>query len=701
MALSGSFNGTTSNQYITPTITWSATQNANENYSTVTATLKYAKNSVSTESTRGTWSGTLTINGSSQSGTLYMYLSHHVDTEPVTAISYTVKVPHEKDGSKTITIQATGGIPGTSFKTTSISKSITLNQIPRASSIISASAVAVNNPCSVKWTPLSSSFAYKLQFSCNGITRTTGYIEPKTTSTYTYVGYIMDESTWSPAIGSTFSETCTVILYSYPSKSSSSPMGSDFATFQLKLPNSTQPSISNFKTTLINGWNGYYIQGKSQCAVSANFAPGTGSSFRYCLINGHGLTLYDTSSSLSGVSSVLNKNGTITYTAEVADGRATVNEETSIFVYQYANPKLNMYAERMSSGNPNMPSTQIRVTYDASCSSVNYENQLTTLSIYYKLADATLWEEEAYTISINASTVNDSIILNGFDSTKAYDFKATISDKVLDFYGDDGTTEIASAESEFRIFNISADKTGISIGKMSDGKIFDCNVPARFLKTIEFGQRVNGDYGRIKTDCNVNTANNTFRNIVYIQTGQEVEDGSTMGLAIHNQSVYVENEANTGKVNLGSGGRKWNQLYAANGTIATSDRKVKTDITNMSDAQEQLFNKLQPVTFKFNNGSSGRTHYGFVSQDVEDALIEIGLDSKDFAGFCKDLRTHNGEAVLDESGQKVYDYSLRYSEFIALNTYMIQKLQAENAELKAELQELKEIIVGTSSNNME
>lgn len=143
-------------------------------------------------------------------------------------------------------------------------------------------------------------------------------------------------------------------------------------------------------------------------------------------------------------------------------------------------------------------------------------------------------------------------------------------------------------------------------------------------------------------------------------------------------------------------------VHARNGVTNDSDRNLKTNIENMSDIQEQFFSKLQPVTFQFINGTSGRTHYGFISQDVEDSLYDIGMTPKDFAGFCKDRRkTYLGEPMIDENGNAVYNYSLRYSEFIALNTFMIQKLQAENAELRSELQELKEMIVGTSSKNVE
>lgn len=48
--------------------------------------------------------------------------------------------------------------------------------------------------------------------------------------------------------------------------------------------------------------------------------------------------------------------------------------------------------------------------------------------------------------------------------------------------------------------------------------------------------------------------------------------------------------------------------------------------------------KLQPVSFLFKDGTSGRTHIGFIAQDVEQAMSECGLTDLDFAGFCKDQK---------------------------------------------------------------
>ena len=60
-----------------------------------------------------------------------------------------------------------------------------------------------------------------------------------------------------------------------------------------------------------------------------------------------------------------------------------------------------------------------------------------------------------------------------------------------------------------------------------------------------------------------------------------------------------------------------------------------------------------------------------------------GLSSLEFAGFCKDQKIERIESedgtieespVFDDEGNPVYIYSLRYEEFIALNTMMIQKI---------------------------
>ena len=80
-------------------------------------------------------------------------------------------------------------------------------------------------------------------------------------------------------------------------------------------------------------------------------------------------------------------------------------------------------------------------------------------------------------------------------------------------------------------------------------------------------------------------------------------------------------------------------------------------------------------------------------------MDKAGISDLEFAGFCKDKKnnlTHDEcgneieETIFDENGNPVYAYSLRYEEFIALNTHMIQKLYKENETLKQRITNLEQ-----------
>ena len=123
---------------------------------------------------------------------------------------------------------------------------------------------------------------------------------------------------------------------------------------------------------------------------------------------------------------------------------------------------------------------------------------------------------------------------------------------------------------------------------------------------------------------------------------------------------------------LGGSNYKWKTVYCATGSINTSDRNLKTDITNLDSKYLDLFDRLQPVQYKLLSGD--RIHTGFIAQDVEASMTEVGLTAEDFGGFCKDLK----EDSADE-----YIYGLRYEEFIAINTAKIKQLEQKIKELEA------------------
>ena len=123
---------------------------------------------------------------------------------------------------------------------------------------------------------------------------------------------------------------------------------------------------------------------------------------------------------------------------------------------------------------------------------------------------------------------------------------------------------------------------------------------------------------------------------------------------------------------LGSASLRFDNVRATNGTIQTSDQNVKNTIVT-SDLGLDFINKLNPVSYKFNNKT--RTHYGLISQEIETVLGTISKSATDFAGFCKDEVDDDGNAMTPK-------YGLRYTEFISPIIKAIQELSAKVTALE-------------------
>jgi hypothetical protein len=109
--------------------------------------------------------------------------------------------------------------------------------------------------------------------------------------------------------------------------------------------------------------------------------------------------------------------------------------------------------------------------------------------------------------------------------------------------------------------------------------------------------------------------------------------------------------------NIGSAPLRVKEIFAANGTINTSDGNLKQQINNLTDAERQVAKTIKGSikSFKFNDsvedkGEKARTHFGVIAQDVEQAFYDSGLDPKNYALWCKDAwYTYNGEIVEVDS----------------------------------------------------
>lgn len=148
-------------------------------------------------------------------------------------------------------------------------------------------------------------------------------------------------------------------------------------------------------------------------------------------------------------------------------------------------------------------------------------------------------------------------------------------------------------------------------------------------------------------------------------------------------AMYTQDDA---QYDIGTSNSRFKNIYASTGVIQTSDANEKNSICAIDGTLvRELVMGLNPVTYKFNGGTSDRTHYGLIAQDVEKTINDLGIDNKDFAGLIK-----NQKYITDEDGNETfiegeYTYGLRYDEFTAILIKMCQNLQNEVDELKTRL----------------
>lgn len=134
--------------------------------------------------------------------------------------------------------------------------------------------------------------------------------------------------------------------------------------------------------------------------------------------------------------------------------------------------------------------------------------------------------------------------------------------------------------------------------------------------------------------------------------------------------------------NVGSSSWKWSAIWAYTGTIQTSDMRQKKDIS-ASTLGLDFINALNPVSYKWIIGGrkavydeesksvigsedipGARTHYGFLAQEVKQALDNVA-PGKDFSGW-----------VLTDKDDPESEQALRYEEFISPMVKAIQELSA-------------------------
>ena len=156
----------------------------------------------------------------------------------------------------------------------------------------------------------------------------------------------------------------------------------------------------------------------------------------------------------------------------------------------------------------------------------------------------------------------------------------------------------------------------------------------------------------------------------------------------------------TGMGNVGTLNNQFGSMYAVNlfqggsGVANSSDRRKKKDIEPISDTfAEKLINGLEPSSYKYLDGTSDRTHYGAIAQDVEDLIVSMGMTTQDFGGIVKEypyqeMQDSDGMYYRERDETSEPDYYLRYDEFIMPLVCYCQKLQKRICALEKKTEDM-------------
>ena len=166
--------------------------------------------------------------------------------------------------------------------------------------------------------------------------------------------------------------------------------------------------------------------------------------------------------------------------------------------------------------------------------------------------------------------------------------------------------------------------------------------------------------------------------------------------------AFAPTKAYSEKIMLGDSGRVWERLIVKNSPQVTSDRRAKTNVfplgeskINKTDIHSELFDRLKPVQYRMIDGDR-RICYGFVAQDVVEAMRELGIREDEL-----DLVHHDRKNTEDGY---IDTYSMVYTNLIAVITHELQlekqrrsNLEVEVADLRSELESMRDNISGDTN----
>lgn len=213
-----------------------------------------------------------------------------------------------------------------------------------------------------------------------------------------------------------------------------------------------------------------------------------------------------------------------------------------------------------------------------------------------------------------------------------------------------------------RIPNLSADK--ITAGTINADRI----------PNISASKITSGTISTSRLDSSVITTSN-FSSKTLSTGSLTVNSGCRFGAAteynalLYTVGSYTNVRAFGPDVNYGI---SWYALIKQAVQQSASSRDIKTDIHDFDERYDKFFDNLTPQLYKYDFATVNGYSMGYIWEETKDAYLNAGLTSND-VGAVSETESVPGGKELDRT------------DFIALNTWQIQKLKARVEELENKL----------------
>lgn len=364
-------------------------------------------------------------------------------------------INHDADGKASFAVSLKAAVYVSTVNCTA-EGTFTLDTIARATTpTLSKTSADMGSAVTISTPRASSSFTHDLAYQFAGGSWTT-------IATGVGTSYSWTVPDLASKIPNATSGTCTIRCIT---KNGSTTIGTKTVVLTAKVPASVVPTISSVALSeAVSGLAaqfGAYIQHRSKVKATITAAGAKGSTIKSYSSTFQGKT-YTAS---TWTSELLANSGSLSVVTTVTDSRGrTAKKTTTVTVLAYDRPVINSFkAYRCTSaGVADDSGIYLKIEYKYTVVSLGGKNTAAA-EIRYKRADATEY---------NATALHTSTALSGSGTrllqspTFSADYEWDIRLQVVDWFGNSADI-VAVLHTEDVILDISADGTGLGIGKVS------------------------------------------------------------------------------------------------------------------------------------------------------------------------------------------------------------------------------------------